>query len=413
MISYQAAPGATVIVRGSEPAPGPWRSCGDGVFALALAPFFAATPDDENPFARPNLADAQLGFMGWAKPQRGKVPFRMPCGLVFQAGRRLRQVPSRAGLATAVGAYWVDVPRRRVLVRLAGGRDPAECDVEITVRQQIFAPREIGLAYIHVEGFVFEHAGNPFPMPQFGAVSTTRGSRWVIERNVVRQVNAVGIDIATQIPTLPQPKRPPHGHIVRGNVITDCGIGGLQGLGATSCLVEGNLFADNAYHDAERMYESAAIKTHNTRDTLIRRNVVLRTTHGSGIWIDADNRNSRVSSNVVVGTTTEFGAIFVEISDRPSMVDGNVVWDTRGSGIYEHDTERQLFIDNIVGASTIAGLRLRGSLTGRHLPGRPLRGGRHVVEGNLLVGNAAGIETKDPQRRVARNREVGRRHARS
>jgi hypothetical protein len=140
--------------------------------------------------------------------------------------------------------------------------------------------------------------------------------------------------------------------------------------------------------------------------------VVLRTAHGSGIWIDADNRNSRVSGNVVVDTTTEFGAIFVEISDRPNLVDGNVIWSTRGSGVYEHDTERQIFCANVVGESSAAALRLRGALTGRHLPDRPLRGGRHVVDGNVLVDNAAGIETKDPQRQVTRNREVGHRRAR-
>jgi hypothetical protein len=408
MISYQAAPGATVIVRGSEPAAGPWREDGGAgsVFALPLDAFFEGVADEENPFARPNLADSQLGFMGWAKPQRGRLPFRLPCGLVFWAGRRLLQVPNRAILKATPGTYWVDARRRELLVHLACGTDPAKAGIEITTRQQLFAPREPGLRYVHVRGFVFEHAGNPFPMPQYGAISTTRGSWWTIEDNVVRQVNGVGIDIARQLPTLPQPRIRPQGTIVRRNIITDCGISGLQGLGTTACLIEGNLFVDNAFHDAERMFESAAAKTHMTRDTLIRDNVVLRTAHGSGIWIDADCRNSRISGNVVVDTATDFGGIFVEISDQPNLVDHNVVWSTRGAGIYEHDTERQLFCDNRVGEASGPAMWLRGSLTGRHLPNRLLRGGRHVVIGNLLVGSGSGIVTKDPQRSMAGNVEV-------
>lgn len=55
--------------------------------------------------------------------------------------------------------------------------------VEITVRERIFAPHRRGLGYITVEGFIFEHAANQFPdgfwkdrgeggAPQAGAVGT-------------------------------------------------------------------------------------------------------------------------------------------------------------------------------------------------------------------------------------------------
>jgi hypothetical protein len=268
---------------------------------------------------------------------------------VFQDGRRLVQVATKAELGRISGSYWVDTARRHLLIHPLRGRDPRSARMEITTRQYLFAPVKAGLKYIHVKGFVFEHAGNPFPMPQYGAISTTRGSYWLIEDNVVRQVNSIGIDIANQHMTLPQPPLRPQGTIVRRNRVTDCGICGLQGLGSIRCLIEDNVFADNAFHDAERMYESAGIKTHMNQDTLIRNNLVLRTEHGSGIWIDAANRNTRVTGNTVVDTVTEFGGIFVEISDRTNQVDGNVIWNTRGAGIYEHDTQNQVFRGNVVG----------------------------------------------------------------
>jgi hypothetical protein len=409
MISYQAAPGGKVIVRGSEIAGGPWARVGKegSLWKLDLGPLFQGIPASENPFSRPNLEKAQLDIMSWAVPQFGKLPFRLPCGLVFQDGRRLVQAATRSESAKTAGSYWVDTARDWLLVNPLGGRTPLDARMEITTRQYLFAPQRVGLRYIHVKGFIFEHAGNPFPMPQYGAVSTTRGSFWLIEDNVVRQVNSIGIDIANQHYSLTQPRLRPQGTIVRRNRVSDCGICGLQGLGSIRCLIEENVFQDNAFHDAERMYESAGIKTHMNQDTIIRNNLVLRTAHGSGIWIDAANRNTRVTGNTVVDTVTEFGGIFVEISDRPNLVDANVVWNTRGAGIYEHDTENQVFRRNIIGKSSGPAMWLRGSLTGRHLGKRRLRGGRHVVTDNVFYKNGADIVTTSPQREVARNAGAG------
>jgi hypothetical protein len=407
MISYQAAPGGSVIVRGSEVVTGPWRrespSGAGAVWRVDLGQLLAGIPADENPFRRQNLERSQLDIMSWAVPQYGKLPFRLPCGLVFQDDRRLVQVASREELSKATGVYWVDGKRCGLFVRTFGDSDPRHCRIEVTTRQYVFAPRKMGLRYIHVRGFIFEHAGNPFPMPQYGALSTTRGSRWLIEDNVVRQVNSIGIDIANQHMSLPQPRSKPQGHIVRRNQVSACGISGLQGLASIRCLIEDNTFADNAFHDAERMFESAGIKTHMNRDTLIRNNLVLRTAHGSGIWIDAGNRNTRVTGNTVVDTRTEFGGIFVEISDRTNSVDGNVVWATRGAGIYEHDTENQVFRGNVIGRSTGPALWLRGSVTGRKLGKRPLTGGNHIVVDNILYANGRGIVTPNAQKLLARN----------
>lgn len=407
MISYQAGAGGHVVVSGSDPVPGPWRKIGANCWSTSLVPLLGGASDRENPFVRSNLEKAQLAIMSWAVPQFGKLPFRLPCGLVFQDGRRLYQEATAARVRANPGTYWVDRTRQRLLVHPFGGRSPRDCFVEVTTRPFLFAPSVAGLKYIHVKGFVFEHAGNPFPMPQYGAVSTTRGSRWLIEDNIVRQVNSIGIDIANQHMSLPQPSLKPQGHIVRRNHVSDCGIAGLQGLAAIECLIEDNVFTDNAFHDAERMYESAGIKTHMNRDTLIRNNVVLHTLHGSGIWIDADNRNTRVSGNTVVDTTTEFGGIFVEISDRTNQVDHNVVWATRGAGIYEHDTQDQIFTDNIVGRSTGPAFRLRGSLTGRHLGKRKMVGGRHIITGNVLYANKEDVVAPASQRLVARNVTAG------
>jgi alpha-L-fucosidase len=143
----------------------------------------------------------------------------------------------------------------------------------------------------------------------------------------------------------------------------------------------------NAWHDAERLWETGGIKTHNNIRCLLRRNLVADTHHGSGIWLDWDNRHSRCSQNIVIRSLTSNGAIFVEASPVPNLVDHNIVWATQGHGIYEHDSCRQLFAHNLVGHSTGSGFHLHGRITDRKVGGASMIYGLHRVENNLLVAN--------------------------
>jgi len=102
----------------------------------------------------------------------------------------------------------------------------------------------MGLGYIRVKGFTLEHAAGPFPWEQVGAISTTRGHHWIIENNTVRWVNGVGIDVGYSFTGGRQP--PLAGfHIVRQNLVTDCGICGICGLGPARDREFGLLVEDN------------------------------------------------------------------------------------------------------------------------------------------------------------------------
>jgi hypothetical protein len=207
----------------------------------------------------------------------------------------------------------------------------------------------------------------------------------------VRQVNGVGVDVGIQLHQWPQP--PLAGfHIVRRNTVTDCGICGICGLGPGGSrefglLIEDNVLRRNAFHDTERLFETAGIKTHNNVHCLIRRNVILDTYHGAGIWMDWDNRNSRCCQNIIVNAQTMHGGIFVEASYVPNLVDQNFIWGTRGNGIYEHDCCHQIFAHNFVGQSTGSGLHLHGKITDRRIDGHKPEYGLHQVRNNLLYQN--------------------------
>jgi len=406
MISYQAAPGAKVVIKGSRVVTDKWQARGaKGVWKLALqAKWFE---DDYNPFALPNVTPKQFDMMSWAQRWRGKKPYTLPRGLVFQEGRRLVQVNTIDDLAKRPGAYWVDVKDQVLHVHPFDNKDPNTAVMEISTQRCVFAPEQTGLGYIHVAGFIIEHAGNPFPFPQYGALSTWRGHHWLIERNTVRAVNSVGIDIGDQYWAFDQPKIRSGWHIVRNNTITDCGVCGIQGLSCRDSLIENNLLVGNAIYDVEGYYETAAIKTHNNVNTLIRGNRIFDTLHGGGIWMDFANVNSRCSRNIIVNSSTMHGGIFIEASLKPNMIDRNFIWLARGAGIYEHDSRGQIICHNFIGKSTGPAIRLRGKVTNRKIGGEKIVSGNHTVTNNILFSSKTPIETRDKHADLSNNVSEG------
>jgi len=394
LISYEAAPGAEVILKGSQvfketwaPADAPGAAGATRTWSSPLAASYFA---DYNPFDTDNVTPEQFDHMSWAQPLRGKVPYTLPRGMVFQDGRRLAQVARVEALADAEGTYWVDRKAQVLHVRPFGGGDANGRLWEITTERVAFGPEEIGLGYIRVKGFTVEQVGNAFPMQQEGAISTWRGHHWIIEGNTVREVNGVGIDVGCQFGHWPQPPVIGH-HIVRGNTITDAGVCGIAGLGTRNdfhLLIEGNVVRRAAYHDVERLYETAGIKTHLNTNCLIRGNLVADTLHGPGIWMDYTNANSRCTRNLIVGTQTQWhGGIFVEASSIPNLIDQNVIWGTHGNGIYEHDSCRQVFAHNLIAHSTGAAILLRGKVSDRKPYGKPIVDGGNRVTGNVFLEN--------------------------
>ncbi len=409
MISYEAAPGAEVILKGSIPFAGPWTPS-EGTPRTWSAPLDPKTFGEKSPFLLDNVLPEDFERMTWAHPLRGKVPFTLPRGLVFQEGRILAQVAEKARLAERDGAYWVDRAARVLHVRPAGDADPAKASFEVTVHGTVFGPAGIGLGYIRIKGFRVEHAGNAFPMPQQGAISTNRGHHWIIEGNRVAWSNGAGIDVGTQAWWWPQPETVGF-HVVRGNVVTDSGVCGIAGLGPGrrefGLLIEDNVIRRSAWHDVERLYETAGIKTHNNVGCLVRRNRVEDVAHGPGIWLDWDNRNTRCSGNVVIGSASLHGGIFVEASQVPNLVDQNVVLGCRGHGLFEHDSFGQTYAHNLVAGCTGSPVYVRGKCTDRKIAGKVPRYGGARILNNVFSGNGRPVVTKGEPSESAGNVEAG------
>lgn len=335
MIAYEAARGETVVIRGSRL----WRpeargSVGwNGGTAEGGAKIWMARLPEEwfagyNPFGVRNVpAEFESYGGGWSKGQLCNA--LKTRGMIFEGGRPLRQVLRYSQLAEGAGAFWVEEPGLVVHFRLAEDADPAGAELEAAVQEQIFAPRERGLGYVRVSGFVMEQAADGVPVPQRALLSTGRGHHWIIEGNTIRQANAVGVDIGLQDWKASRGAAC-GGHVVRGNRIADCGICGIAGAcGVDGTLIEGNTLERIGGLDMEVLWESAAIKLHLADGCLLWGNVVRHIRHAAGLWLDCMNHNTRVTGNVFADIEGQLGAVFLEGTRCVNRVDGNVVWNVR------------------------------------------------------------------------------------
>jgi hypothetical protein len=334
MIAYETAPGETVVISGAEmwrPATRPsagWRlPAPTNGAAIWMADLPAELFDGYNPFLVRNSYEYMTHY-GQLQDPSWLTRALLRRAMIFCNGQRLEQVLRARDLAGRDGTFWVEESGRRVHFRLPGDAEP-ETALEISAREQTFAPDEMHLGYIRVSGFTLEHAAGPLPVPQHGSLSTQRGHHWIVEDCRVHWANGVGIDIGIQSWDSAPAGQTGH-HILRRNHISHCGICGLAGaLGVTHTLVENNVFEHIGFHNLERMYECGGIKFHLARHTLVRGNVFRHLEHAGGLWLDVDNVNCRIANNVFADIATVVGAIYSEMNYERNQVDHNLVWDIR------------------------------------------------------------------------------------
>ena len=412
MIAYEAAPGEDVWVKGSEV----WRPDVRPSAGFASGPVLASgatrwTADlpahvfgGYNPFLARNITSnyRQWG-VDWYAEETDHFLWRR--GAIFVNGRPLRQGLHMWDVGRDDGTFVMEEDGLRVHFRLPVDADPSAASYEITARAQVFAPELPNLGYLRVTGFTFEHGAGSLPPPQYGLVSTTRGHHWIIEDNTIRWTNAVGLDIGRQ--RWNSDKYEPSGHhIVRRNVVSDCGICGIAGwTGVNGTLVEDNLVERIGALDVERLYECGGLKFHVPENVLIRRNVFRHITDAAGIWLDVRAKNCRITGNVFADIESRRGAIHMEQSHEADLIDSNVFWDLRiallsgepeevtakwgGRAILAENTDHLMIAHNLFGNVSSPGWPVEFSLlqSERILGGRSGLGRRNSVLNNVFVGS--------------------------
>jgi hypothetical protein len=335
--------------------------------------------------------------MTWALKWKGRFPYSLPRGLLFQDGRRMVQLAAYEDLVRLPGSYWVAPGGKTVHIHPFENANPNGRLFEAAVQPHIIQPQTLGLAFIRISGLTLEHCANGFMRSGVAALFTMGGHHWIIEGNTVRHVNSVGIDgggRAYEGPDAPRQTTPNLGHnIVRRNRISDCGTAGMRGQGIEE-LVEDNDVVDCGWQDAEFHWEVAGIKLLGCRGTLVRNNHVTRIQGGDAIWLDFGNQNSRVTGNVMHDITTVQGGVFIEASQTTNLVDHNFLWNINGEGVRLADTGNAIVAHNFFGRVSEE-LVVAKVATDRSLGGRKLTSTGNQIVNNVVVDQGKPIFFED------------------
>ncbi len=227
--------------------------------------------------------------------------------------------------------------------------NPNEELIEINVRPCCFYPKSTGINYITLRGFEIAQAGCPWTPPtadQIGMVGPHWSKGWIIENNDIHDAKCSAVSLGKEESTghnlssrfhrktghryqleavfsalrIGWNKQNIGSHIVRNNVIHDCGQNGIVGhLGCIFSTIEHNHVYNIGVKHEFWGHEIAGIKFHSAIDTQIINNNIHNCT--LGMWLDWEAQGMRVTQNVFYKNNRDF---MVEVSHGPILIDHNV-----------------------------------------------------------------------------------------
>jgi hypothetical protein len=420
-ITYQAAPGEHVVIKGSEQVTGWEREAGNVWRASVPNTLFG----DWNPYALEVAGD-------WlVKP---KEPLARHLGEVYLNGLSGYEAGSRdevtdPPLRTDVEDDWTRTPdrvRNPEQTRLAwyaevgagtttvwanfAGADPNAELVEINVRRSVFYPAGHHLDYITVRGFELAQAACPWTPPtadQPGLIGPNWAKGWIIEDNVIHDAKCSAVSLGKEAATgdnyaTQRGDKAGHeyqveavfaarqtgwdrehvgSHVVRRNTIFDCGQNGIVGhLGCVFSTIEDNHIYNIAVKREFYGYEIGGIKLHAAIDVEIRHNRIHDCSLGT--WLDWQAQGARVSRNLYYRNSRD---LFVEVSHGPYLVDHNVLASNVSLELW---SQGGAFVHNLIGG-TVRLVPVHDRATPYHRPHSTQVAGYAVIYGgdDRWIGN--------------------------
>lgn len=367
-ITYRAAEGDEVVIKGSEVVTG-WAQAGKELWQVVLPNSFFG---NFNPFGDPInghwfrgkgrkhhsgavylnghwLAEAESKeeLFGAAKVRRGEEKeYLFNVAWMRAVGDAAKQFPA-AAMLDQKGVKTAPCAEGGECIGFIKEGDPNRELTEVNARQTVFYPEKPSMHYITLDGFTLEHAATPWAPPtteQIGLVGTHWSKGWIIENNTIRYSVCTGVTLGKysdpdhllsgpsaggynetieRAVTYGWTKETVGGHLVRNNHISHCEQAGIVGsLGAIFSTVTGNVIHDINQRGAFGGAEIAGIKFHAAIDSVISRNHIYRCRGtGSGIWLDWMAQGARVSGNLLHNNSID---LFLEVNHGPLLVDNNM-----------------------------------------------------------------------------------------
>jgi hypothetical protein len=254
------------------------------------------------------------------------------------------------------------------------GTDPNKELVEINVRKCCFYPEKSGLNYISVRGFELCQAASPWTPPtadQPGLLGVHWSKGWIIENNIIHDAKCSGISIGKEASTghnlrTRRNRKPGYqyqmeavfralqigwsketigSHIIRNNTIYDCGQNGIVGhMGCAFSEIYDNHIYNIAVKHEYFGYEIAGIKLHAAIDVQIKHNRIHHCTMGT--WLDWQAQGARISGNLYYENDAD---LFMEVTHGPYLVDHNLFM---SPFTLENDAQGGAYVHNLCCGST-------------------------------------------------------------
>jgi len=381
-ITYEAAQGESVVIKGSEPVTG-WENISGTVWKIVIDNMIFG---EENPFAIPVYGDWLVAPCDPCVHTgelyiNGKSCYEaFSLAQVENPEKRLVSSYETWGNRTeaildpeqTLYQYFSEVESEHTtLYANFQGKDPNQELVEINVRQSCFFPEKTGINYITVRGFEMAQAATRWAPPtadQTGMIGANWSKGWIIENNRFHDAKCSAVSLGKEVSTGDNDcskwhKKPGYqyqmeavfralaigwgkervgSHIVRNNTIYDCGQNGIVGhMGCVFSEIYGNEIYNIAVKHEFYGHEIAGIKFHAAIDAQIHHNYIH---HCSlGIWLDWEAQGTRVSSNVFNANNRDF---MIEVTHGPCLVDNNIF-----TAPYAIDNAAQgtAFVHNLIG----------------------------------------------------------------
>jgi len=336
-ITYQAAPGESVEIKGSEIVKG-WTRVGGDTWSVTIPNTFFGI---FNPYRDLIRGD-------WFTPTPKDRTYHTGC--VYLNGDWLMEAAKKDEVLAPADPknplWWASVEEKATTIWAQfKGLDPNRETVEINVRQTVFYPDKPFVNFITLRGFALRNAATNWAPPtaeQMGLVGTHWSRGWVIEDNVVEYSKCVGIalgkygDAFDNKDTESAPgyvgtinralafgwnKGTIGGHLVRHNRIAYCEQAGVVGsMGCAFSTVAGNTIHDIHVRRLFSGAEMAGIKFHGAVDVVIAGNHIYDST--LGVWLDWMAQGAQVRDNLMHGNRLD---VFLEVDHGPIVVSDNVL----------------------------------------------------------------------------------------
>ncbi len=366
-ITYRAAEGETVIIKGSEEIKD-WIHVENDVWKVVLPNHFFG---NYNPYQDSIWGD-------WFAPNGQKHH----TGDVYLNGLSMYEMDSlhklihpnpyksrRDPQGSTLFWFCESNDENTSIYANFNGADPNHELVEINARKACFYPDSNYINYITIQGFHMTQAATNWAAPtaeQVGLIGTNWSKGWIIENNTISNSRCVAItlgkdratghnvwtlnpekdgawlyvDVINKALKRGWNKDTIGSHMVRNNVIFDCEVAGICGsLGAIFSTIEGNhiynIFNKRQFDGAEK----GGIKLHAAIDVLIKNNHIHNTYEG--IWLDWMAQGTRITGNLLYNNDKE--DFFTEVDHGPYLVDNNIflspvaIWDWSSGGTFVHN----------------------------------------------------------------------------